>query len=104
LACKVTLVVDDDEEDDAKLTIDALTARLAEITDLAARSMAPPATVATSPDDFDGLELNGIVAASPSIPSKLGTPSPELPIKDTPLNEKLCVRAKLANLGRDHMA
>ena len=53
---------------------------------------------------FDGLELDGIAAASPSIPRKLGTPSPELPIKDTLLNKKLRVRAKLANLGWDRTA
>jgi hypothetical protein len=46
LACKVT-PVGDDEEDEAKPAIDALTTRLAEITNLAARSMAPPALVAT---------------------------------------------------------
>ena len=57
--------------------------------------------VATSPDDFDGLDLNGIAAASPSIPHKLESPSTELPIKDTPLNEKLRIRATLANLGWD---
>ena len=84
-ACKVTPVGDDGEEE-AEPTIDALTTRLAEITDLAARSVAPPATVATSPDDFDGLDLDSIAAASPSIPRKLGTPSSKLPTKVTPLN------------------
>jgi hypothetical protein len=72
LACKVT-PVGKDEEDEAKPTIDALTTCLAEITDLAARSVAPPATVATSPDDFDGLDLGGIATASPLIHCKLGT-------------------------------
>jgi hypothetical protein len=75
---------------------------LAEITDLAARSVAPPATVATSPDDLDNLNLDGIAATSPSIPHKLGTPSPEMP-KDIPLNEKLHIRATLTNLGWDRM-
>ena len=96
-------LVDDDEEE-AKPATDALIARLTEITDLAARSIAPPTTVATSPDDFDGLDLEGIAATSPSIPRKLGTPSTELPNKDTPLNEKLCVRVTLTNLGWDRTA
>ena len=48
-ACKVT-PVGDDEEEEAKPVIDALTTRLVEITDLAACSVAPPATVATSPE------------------------------------------------------
>jgi hypothetical protein len=56
------------EEEEAKPAIDALITCLAEITDLAARSIAPPATIATSPDDFDGLDLDGIAATSPSIP------------------------------------
>ena len=101
-ACKV-VPVGDDEEEEAKPATDALIARLAEITDLAARSIAPPTTVATSPDDFDGLDLEGIAATSPSIPRKLGTTSPDAP-KDIPLNEKLRVRASLANLGWDRTA
>jgi hypothetical protein len=103
LACKVS-PVGDNKEEEAKPAINALTTRLAEITDLAARSIALPAMVATSLDNFDGLDLDGIAATSPSIPRKLRTPSPEMPTKDTPLNEKLCVRAMLANLGRDRTA
>jgi hypothetical protein len=84
--------------------MDALTTCLAEIANLATRSMALPATVATSLDDFDNLNLDGVATASPSIPHKLGTPSPELPIKDNPLDKKLHVRAMLTNLGWDRMA
>jgi hypothetical protein len=103
LACKVTLVSDDKEEE-TKPTMDALTACLAKITDLAARSMAPPATVATTPDDFDSLDLVGTAATTPSIPRKLGASTIQPAPKDTPLNEKLCERAKLAYLGWDHTA
>jgi hypothetical protein len=60
--------------------------------------------VATTPDDFDGLDLNGIAATSPSIPHKLGASSPELATKDTPLNEKVRDCSKLANLCWDRMA
>jgi hypothetical protein len=102
-ACKVT-PVGDDEKDEAKLAIDALTARLAEITDHVARSVAPPATAATTPDDFDGLDLDGIATTSLSIPCKLGTSTIEPATKDTPLNKKLRDHAKLANLGWDHTA
>jgi hypothetical protein len=77
---------------------------LAEITDLATCSMAPPAMVTTSLEDFDGLDLDGIAATSPLIPRKLGSPSTELPIKDTPLYKKLRVHATLANLGWDRTA
>jgi hypothetical protein len=66
-----------------------------------ARSPAPPATVAATPDDFDGLDLDGIAAMSPLIPHKLRTSTIEPATKDTPLNEKLCDHAKLANLGWD---
>ena len=95
-SCKVTPIGDDDE-DEAKPSIDAITARLAEITDLATRSTAPPATVATSPDDLDGL-------ASPPIPRKIGTTTPDSAIKDTPLHDKLRTRALLANLGWNRTA
>jgi hypothetical protein len=102
LACKV-IPIGDDEEEEAKPAINALTTSLAEITDLAACSVAPPARVATSPGDFDGLDFDGIAATSPSIPQKLGTASPKTP-KDIPLNEKLCVCATIANLGWDRTA
>ena len=85
----------EDVVDAAKPAIDALTTCLVEITDLAACSVAPPATVATSPDDLD---LDGIAASPSSVPRKQGHPSPETP-KDVPLNERLLTRAKLTNLG-----
>jgi hypothetical protein len=78
--------------------------RLAKITDLAAHSVAPPTTVATTPDDFDGLDLDGIATSSPSIPGKLGTSAPEPVPKDTQLHKKLHDRAKLTNVGWDHTA
>jgi hypothetical protein len=55
--------------------------------------------VATTLDDFDGLNLDGIAASSPSIPRKLGASSLKLATKDTLLNKKLCDHAKLANLS-----
>ena len=55
--CKVSAVGDDDK-DETKSAIDALASRLLEITDLSARSVAPPATVATSPDCADNLDLD----------------------------------------------
>jgi hypothetical protein len=102
-ARKVT-PVGDDEEDEAKSAINALTACLAEITDLAAPSVVPPATVATTSDDFDGLDLDGIATTSQLIPCKIGTSTLEPATKDTPLNKKLCDRIKLANLGCDRLA
>ena len=66
--------------------------------------MAPPATVATTPDDFDGLNLDGIAVSSPSIPRNLGATIPKPVPKDTPLNEKLRYHENLANLGWDRTA
>jgi hypothetical protein len=103
LGCKV-IPVGDNKEDEAKPAIDALTARLTEITDLAACSVAPPAMVITTPYDFDGLGLDGIATTSLSIPCKLGTSTLELATKDTPLNKKLRDCTKLANLGWDRTA
>jgi hypothetical protein len=60
--------------------------------------------VATTPDAFDGLDLNGIAATPPAIPRKLRTPALEPATKDTPLNERLSNHVKLANLGWDRSA
>jgi hypothetical protein len=103
LTCKVA-PVGNNEEDKAKPTIDVLTSRLAEITDLATRSVAPPAMVATTPDDLDSLDLNGIAALSTPIPHKLGASAPELVSKDTTLNKKLRNCTKLANLSWERTA
>ena len=102
-ACKVS-PVSDDEEDEAKPAIDALTARLIEVSDLAARNSAPPNTVATTPVDLDDLDLGGTAALSSPIPRKVGAAAPEPVPKDAPLNERLRDRAKLANLGWDRSA
>ena len=99
--CKVS-VVGDDNEDKAKLAIDALASRLLEMTDPSARSVAPPATVATSLDCIDDFDLDGVALPSQAIPCKLGPHAPNLLPKDTLLNDKLRDRAKLANLGWDH--
>jgi hypothetical protein len=96
--CKVS-AVGDDEEDEAKPAIDALTSRLLEITDLPARTSGAPATVATDPRDLDGLDLDSI--ATMPIPRRPGAPGIELASKEVPLNDRLRDRAKLANLGWD---
>ena len=101
--CKVS-AVGDDEEDEAKPAIDALASRLLEITDLSACSVTAPALVATSSGDFNGLDLDGIATSTLSIPCKPGTTGTKLPPKDTPLNDRLRGRAKLANLGWDRTA
>jgi hypothetical protein len=98
--CKVS-PVGNDEEDKAKPAIDALTARLAKITNLATCSVAPPATVATIPGDLDKLDLNSIAASSPLIPRILGASTAELVPKDMPPNKKLHNHVKLAYLGWD---
>jgi hypothetical protein len=99
-SCKVS-AVGDDEEDDAKPAIDALTARLLKITDLSARSVAAPATVTADHRDIDGLDLDGIATLPTPIPRKPGVPGMDLSPKEVPLNERLHDRAKLANLGWD---
>jgi hypothetical protein len=97
--CKVSAIGDDDE-DEAKPAIDTLALRLLEIMDLSACSVAPPAMVATSPSCADDLDLD-VDASSPTLLRKLGNHAPDLLPKDTPLNDKLCDGAKLANLGWD---
>jgi hypothetical protein len=96
--------VGDDNDDEAKPAIDALVSHLLEITDLSACSVAPPATVATSPGCTDNLDLDEDALSSLTIPRKLGTHVPDLLPKDIPLNDKLRDRAKLANLGWDRTA
>ena len=86
--CKVS-AIGDDEEDEAKPVIDALASRLLEITDLSTRSGTAPASVPTSPGDFDGLDLDGITTPTLTIPCKRGTTEKDLPPKDTPLYDRL---------------
>jgi hypothetical protein len=57
--------------------------------------------VTTTPDDFNGLNLDGIATTSPSIPRKLGASAIKPAPEDIPLNKKLCDRAKLTNVGWD---
>ena len=101
--CKLT-PVGEEEEDEAKPAIDALSSRLLEITDLSIRNAAPPATVATSHSGIDGLDLDVVSTTNPPTPRKTGAPAPEPVQKDTPLNDRLRDRAKLANLGWDRIA
>ncbi|KAL3803843.1 hypothetical protein HJC23_004005 [Cyclotella cryptica] len=102
-SCKLT-PVGEDEEDEAKPAIDTLSARLLEISDLPTCSVIPPATVATSRGDLDDLDLAIIGNATLPVPRKTGATAPESIQKDTPLNERLRNRAKLANLGWDRIA
>jgi hypothetical protein len=87
-SCKVS-AVGDDEEDEAKPAIDALTARLLEITDLSARSNAAPATFVTNQRDLDRLDLDGIATLLIPIPHKPGAPGTDLSPKEVLLNERL---------------
>ena len=86
--CKVS-AVGDGKEDKAKPAINTLALRLLKITDLSARSVAAPASVTTSPGDFDGLDLDGIATPTSSIPRKRGTTKAELHPKDMPPNDRL---------------
>ena len=95
------LAVGNDEEDEAKPAIDALTACLLESTELSARSVAAPATVATDQRDLDVLDLDGIATLPTPIPRKPGAPGTDLSPKEVPLIERLRDRPKLANLGWD---
>ena len=89
------------DKDEAKSAIVALASCLLEITDLSARSVVPPATVSTSPDCGNELDLYDASSPSQAIPRKLGPHAPDLLPNDTPLNDKLRDRVKLANLGWD---
>jgi hypothetical protein len=101
--CRVS-VVGDDEEDKAKLAIDALISCLIDITDLTSCSTAAAASVATSTSNLDGLEIDGTQLLAPSIPRKSPTLGADLPSKELPLNKCLHNHTKLANLGWDHTA
>ena len=92
LTCKVSSI-GDDKEDKPKPAIDALASRILKITDLSAHSVVAPASVATSPGDFDVRDLDGIATSKSPIPCKPSMTGTSLPPKDTPLKDRLRDRA-----------
>jgi hypothetical protein len=70
--CKVS-VIGDDEEDEAKLAINALATHLTKISNLSACSVTTPASI-TTPGNLDELKLDSI--EMPGLPSLKSHPPP----------------------------
>ena len=101
--CKVSCV-GNDEEDKAKMAINVLTTCLIEIADLTLCSNAATSPVANSTGNMGGLGIDEVVLSTTLIPCKMPPSGSDLTPKDTPLNDRLHDRAKLANLGWDRTA